>query len=642
MSRRSRSPTSLNRSSSGKRMFIQRLYASIHAAANGRARAGPVSNRERAHCCGGVAEGESCCTPGGRFTVTVWQETIARRLREFHLDSIRNQMLVFAVVATLVPTLAMTVVSSRQSRRSIGDQVAQELRGTSTQAAWEMDLWLGDRLRDLRVAATAYAVPENLARIQGSGGAEAVNRLREYLNSVRERCPDCDALLVVDGRGRFVVGSGGRMTGVQFSQDRLSALRTSDALVGDAYWDTGLGKAAIALAVPIRQADGKYVGALMAKLNLRAVADVLQRLAPRDEGGAGGAGGGDLYVMTEQGRLILRSRVSSAELMRTKLPTETVQALVDREGSSVEYKRADGQGVIGTLRRVPALRWAAVVEMPRAEAFRQAGGGGGTGLVLLALLVAAALAAYVGLLIVRPLRRLSGVAAKVAAGDHSVELPTGGGGEIGQLTQVLKNLVARVREREGQGELERLSVKDALTGLYNRRHLMGTLANEVQRSRRLRRTFSVLMADVDKFKQYNDTKGHLAGDAALVKVAEILRKATRGVDSVARYGGEEFLVMLIEAPIATAAAVGERIRARVAAEEFSGGKMTVSVGAAEYPTHGDTPEELIASADAAMYEAKDRGRDRVVAAGGPQEHEKEKKRRRTRTSRAGGDRKSVV
>jgi len=557
--------------------------------------------------------------------VTVWQETIARWLREFHLDSIRNQMLVFAVVATLVPPLAVTVVSSRKSRRSVGDQIAQELRGTSTQAAWEIDQWLGDRLRDLRVAATAYAVAENLARIQGTSG-EAVGRLREYLNSVRERCPDCEGLLVVDGRGRFVASSGGRMSGVQFSQDRLNGLRTSDALVGDAYWDTGLGKAAIALAAPIRQADGKYVGALMAKINLRAVADVLQRLAPRDAGG--GNGGGDVYVMTEQGRLILRSRVGSAELMRTKLPTATAQALLDREGSTVEYKRADGQDVIGTLRRMPALRWAAVVEVPRAEAFRQAGGGGGAGVVLIALLVAGGLAASVGLVIVRPLRRLAGVAAKVAAGDPSVELPTGGSGEVGQLTQVFKNLVARAREREGQGELERLSVTDGLTGLYNRRHLMGTLANEVQRSRRLRRAFSVLLADVDHFKQYNDTHGHLGGDAVLVKLAEILRQTTRGVDSVARYGGEEFLVMLIEAPIATAAAVGERLRARVAAEEFGGGRVTVSVGAAEYPTHGETPEELIASADAAMYQAKGEGRDRVVVAGRRAEREQEGKRRR--------------
>ena len=551
--------------------------------------------------------------------MTVWAETIARRLRALHLDTIRNQMLVFAVVATLGPALAVTVASHRQNRPGIGDQVGLELHGTSADAAWEIDQWLSDRLRDLRVAATAYAVAENLVRSQSN--VEAVSRLRDYLNSVRERCSDCEALLVVEGHGRFVASSGGRMSGVQFTQDRLTALRTGDALLGDAYWDAGLGKAALALAVPIRQADGRYVGALLAKVNLRSVADILQRLAPADSG--------DVYLMNDQARLILRSRSSSAELMRTKLPPATAQALIDREGTIVQYKRADGRDVVGTLRRVPALRWAAVVEMPRAEAVRRSGGSeSGIGVTLLLLLAGAGLVAYVGLLMVRPIERLAGAAAKVAAGDLSVEIPSAGRGEAGTLTQVFKNLVTRLREREGQGELERLSVTDALTGLYNRRHLMGTLANEVQRSRRLRRTFSVLLADVDHFKQYNDTHGHLGGDAALVKVAEILRKMTRGVDSVARYGGEEFLVMLIEAPIATAAAVGERIRARVAAEEFGGGTMTVSVGAAEYPTHGDTPEELIASADAAMYQAKGEGRDRVIVASRRADLEKEGKRRR--------------
>src|SRR2546425_11860803 len=471
-------------------------------------------------------------------------------------------MVVFAVVATLVPALAVTVASHRQNRPSIGEQVALELQGTGPDGAWDIDQWLSDRLRDLRVAATAYAVSENLTRMQGN--AAALGRLRDYLNSVRERCPDCDALLVLDARGRFVTSSGGGMSGVQFTQDRLTALRPGAALVGDAYWDAGLGKAALALAVPIRQADGRYVGALLAKVNLRSVADILQRLAPADSG--------DVYLMNDQGRLILRSRGSSAELMRTKLPPATAQALIDREGTIVEYKRADERDVVGTVRRVPALRGAAVAEMPGGEALRRSGGSGsGTGVTLLLLLAGAGLVAYVGLLMVRPIERLAGAAAKVAAGDLSVEIPSAGRGEVGTLTQVFKNLVTRLREREGQGELERLSVTDALTGLYNRRHLMGTLANEVQRSRRLRRTFSVLLADVDHFKQYNDTQGHLGGDAALVKIAEILRQTTRGVDSVARYGGEGFLVMLIEGPIATAAAVGERLRAPVAAGEFSGG-----------------------------------------------------------------------
>src|SRR3989475_1371401 len=168
--------------------------------------------------------------------------------------------------------------------------------------------------------------------------------------------------------------------------------------------------------------------------------------------------------------------------------------------------------------------------------------------------------------------------AGVAAGDLSVDLPVVATGEVGFLPQVFTPLVPRLRERESQAELERLSVTDALTGLYNRRHLMGTLASEAQRSRRLRRPFSVLLADVDHFKQYNDTQGHIAGDAALTKIADILRKTTRAVDCVARYGGEEFLVGLLETTLTTAALVAERIRARVAGGAVGEGGVSVSLG----------------------------------------------------------------
>jgi diguanylate cyclase (GGDEF)-like protein len=547
--------------------------------------------------------------------VTSWQETVASRLRALHLDTIRRQVLVLAVAAAVVPALTILVLASRQRHGSPGDRVARELRGVSAEAAWAVGQWLEERLYDLRVAGSSYTVSENLSRVQGRAGAAALVRLRDYLNSARERAADCDALVLLDARGRVVAGSGGRMGGVQFSLDKLNGLRNGDALVGEAYWDQGLAKAAITLAVPIRDADGRFLGALTGKINLRGVADILDRLSAGDGDTTVQAQKSDVYVMTDQGRLILKSRASSAELMRTKLPTAVTQPLFDKEGTLATYRRADGREVVAMLRRVPALHWAAVVEQPRA-ALKEAGGlGGGTVASLILLLLAVgAVAGLLALLTVRPLRRLTTVAERVAAGDLSVEVAVVGGGEVGLLSQVFKNLVTRVRERDSQGELERLSVTDALTGLYNRRHLMGTLGNEVQRSRRLRRTFSVLLADVDRFKQYNDTHGHLAGDAALVKIAEVLRKTTRGVDSVARYGGEEFVVMLIEAPIGTAVTVAERIRARVAAEEFEGGSMTVSIGTAEYPSHGDTPEELIASADAAMYQAKEGGRDRVVAA----------------------------
>ena len=563
--------------------------------------------------------------------MSVWEDTIARRLRALHLGSVRNQIFSFAVLATLIPTLVTSVVSYHQNRESLTETIAAELRGATSEAAREMGSWLDERLDALRAAASSYVVTENLNRIDGRDGEKALGRLRAYLNSLRERFPDQEALLVLDASGRVVTSSSSRTGTVRLSPEGLTGLRTGEALVGDAYWDGPLGKAVLVIAVPIREADGRFLAAFAAKLNLHAVADMLPRLSARDAG--------DVALVTDQGKLVIRSRVTSAELMRTRLPETTTSALFDKEGQTVEYKRADGQDVIGAVRRVPRLRWAAVAEIPLSQALGRVGRlRSATGLLIAALLAVVGLLAYVlGLVIARPLGRLTTAAAKVAAGDLLVELPGGGVGEVGYLTRVFNTLVARLRERESQAELERLSVTDALTGLYNRRHLMGTLATEVQRSRRLRRPFSVLLADVDHFKQYNDTHGHPAGDAALARIADILRKTTRGVDCVARYGGEEFFVMLLETTIGEAAIVAERIRARVAIEVFAGGKITISIGVAECPSHGDTPESLIESADAAMYEAKDKGRDRVVAAGGQQEHEKEKRRRRTRTARASGD-----
>ena len=553
-----------------------------------------------------------------------WQEAVARARRVLRLESLGSRIAALAAVAVLLPLLAIAL-SGGQNAATL-DAVTQELKSAGSEAARQADAWLDARLGELRVAAGSYVVADNLVRVRpGSEAGQPAVRLREYLGSVRDRCTGCETLLIRDARGRAVTSSGGRITGMQLSPDRLSGLGTADAYVSDVAWDPAAGAATIVLGVPVRQADGRLLGALLGKINLRSLVDLLGRVATGLPG--------DVTLMTEQGRLVVSSEGTSAELMRTSLPKAAVQALLDKEGTVVEYQRAEGRSVVGTLLRAPQLRLAAVAEVPRNEALRQGGAPRhGVGWIVVALLAGVGLmAGALGLLVARPLGRLARAAGRVAAGDLAIEaLPTGAPGELGYVTQVFNTMVSRLRERESQGELERLSVTDALTGLYNRRHLMGTLSNEVQRSRRLRRTFSVLLADVDHFKQYNDTHGHLAGDAALVKISETLRKMTRAVDSVARYGGEEFVIMLLETTIGTAAIVGERIRARVAGEDFQGGHMTVSVGAAEYPSHGDTPEELIASADAAMYRAKSEGRDRVIVARGRESREARQPEKRAR------------
>jgi diguanylate cyclase (GGDEF)-like protein len=560
--------------------------------------------------------------------VTIWEKT-TRSLRTLRLDTMRGKFVAFAVLATLFTTLAMTVMLYGRNRRSLSDRIGQELRGASSDMAREVDVWLDQRIYDLRLRASPYVVSDNLARVTGRNAAQSLNRLRDYLNSVRQNLPAHEGLAIIGRDGQVLTSSGSR-TGFRLTPDRLNNLRTRDALVGEPFWDAGIGKAAIVLVVPIRQDDGLFLGALGAKINLDSLSDMLDQLSADHSR--------DIYLLTEQGHVVISSAGNSPDLMKTTLPDATIRELSDREAQTIVQSRPQGREVVAVLRRIPQLRWAAVAETPRAEAMREAGVlRFRTVLLLSTLILGVGLLAYmVGLFVTRPLERLTEAAARVAAGDLSVELPAGGSGEVGYLTRAFNTLVSRLREKESQGELEKLSLTDSLTGLYNRRHLMGTLASEVQRSRRLRRAFSVLLADVDRFKQYNDTHGHLAGDAALVKIAEVFRKTTRQVDCVARYGGEEFVVMLLEANLATATLVAERIRTRVAEQDLGEGSLTLSIGVAEYPDGGDTPEELIATADAAMYKAKNAGRNQVVVAGTseqrPQERQ-EPQEKRTRRKR---------
>ncbi|GIX46436.1 MAG: diguanylate cyclase response regulator [Candidatus Tectimicrobiota bacterium] len=165
----------------------------------------------------------------------------------------------------------------------------------------------------------------------------------------------------------------------------------------------------------------------------------------------------------------------------------------------------------------------------------------------------------------------------------------------------------------------RLAHTDGLTGLFNRRALQERLQQEVERANRYRRPLSLVMIDIDFFKHYNDTHGHLQGDTVLVEVALLLRQRSRAADFVARYGGEEFAIILPETACPNAVRFGERLRAAVARRRFPGedclpgGRLTISVGVASHRPLG-TREALLQAADAALYQAKRQGRNRVCLA----------------------------
>jgi diguanylate cyclase (GGDEF)-like protein len=162
-------------------------------------------------------------------------------------------------------------------------------------------------------------------------------------------------------------------------------------------------------------------------------------------------------------------------------------------------------------------------------------------------------------------------------------------------------------------EVEHRARTDFLTGLPNHRFFQATLTTELGRAQRHNHPLSLLIIDLDFLKEVNDRFGHPSGDMVIRTIAETIRNTCREIDFPARYGGEEFTVILPETPLAGAIQAADRIRLRIAAEEFAGiGSITASIGVSCYPVNALSKEDLIRVADQALYIAKNGGRDRVA------------------------------
>lgn len=207
--------------------------------------------------------------------------------------------------------------------------------------------------------------------------------------------------------------------------------------------------------------------------------------------------------------------------------------------------------------------------------------------------------------VVKPIEELSAAAHRIAEGDLAARAPVGGDREIATLGAAFNRMADELKAR---------ARTDELTSLPNFRAFRERIDEEIERADRYPSPFGILVLDLDRFKKYNDTFGHLAGNEALRRVAKTIRETVRAVDFSARYGGEEFAVIAPQVDPAALHAIAERIRANV--EDLpappGGAAVTVSIGAALFPFDGVTAEALFAAADRRLYEAKKGGRNRVV------------------------------
>ena len=280
-------------------------------------------------------------------------------------------------------------------------------------------------------------------------------------------------------------------------------------------------------------------------------------------------------------------------------------------------------------------------------------------MLLLALLTGLLLFFVAERWFLRPMARLSDAADAIRGGNLSSRSGLTGTGELAQLgytfdrmaeelekyTQKLQKLVYERTEKlnktnqklvstmqqltDANEKLDQLARTDALTGVANHRHMKEALAFHFALAQRGNRSLTFAMMDVDNFKNYNDTHGHPAGDVILRTLAGIVSDRVRQTDIPCRYGGEEFAVVLPDTTLEQGRSVAEFLRRQIEGHDFPleetqpGGRLTVSIGIAELGEGMQDPLDLVAAADGALYQAKEAGRNRVVAAvpGGPDKAE---------------------
>ena len=244
------------------------------------------------------------------------------------------------------------------------------------------------------------------------------------------------------------------------------------------------------------------------------------------------------------------------------------------------------------------------------------------GIVATIAIFFALLSFYLSRFVIRPILDLHRGAQTVGQGNLDYRLTIRTKDEIenlaGEFNQMVEAISSMKKDLDNRIELtQQLAITDSLTGLYNRRFFMEKLREEIKRNERFNHPLSIILIDVDDFKSYNDSHGHLKGDDLLRNLATILKKNVRSVDFVCRIGGEEFMVILPETDFAAAFKIAEGLRKAVEQYPFAhqesqpGGKLTISLGVATSVKGEKDLLKLVQTADDAMYQAKRTGKNRI-------------------------------
>ena len=382
---------------------------------------------------------------------------------------------------------------------------------------------------------------------------------------------------------------------------------------------------AMEIRLPLNDPRGGAESVLSATMDLRSLADMLER-----EKLSGGLDK-EIVLFNSEGEIVARKDGSRGYAGKA---TDEFSLLADFRGKPSGYVRgslpnrrpamAAVNTLLGLTPPLDTLKWRIAVVQPLDDPSEETvtliqnlrrG-------ILIAVAVTLVSTFIISVVLLRsillPLNRLIQATIQVRQGNLSAATGAEGSDEIGHLAKFFKEMLNQLKQ--SLDRLQELATTDALTGLANRRVFNEKLDTELKRARRYTHPLSLAILDIDFFKRCNDTHGHAFGDIVLKEVARLCRECCRDTDVVARYGGEEIAFILPETPKEKSLQVVERIRASVEnyqirdEEKNSTVKVTVSIGLAVFPDDDPHAKILFSLADQALYQAKESGRNRVVAA----------------------------
>lgn len=594
----------------------------------------------------------------------------ARRVRV----SLQAKLLTLVLFCVVVPLLSLGGYLLNRNQETLRDKVHEAITNQLFRKSTQLQDWANQRLRDASSWSSSIVVfegTETLAR-GGPDGERARRDIVDYLLSVLGHYRVYESLFVVDLTGHQVLAG---TTEEQLDDWAFGLLnpgkeeegkddgRPLSALI-PGNQDHGplsrinrsalLQRATQLVVQPIHGRGKTTVGYFVGRIDLRdfegllntpvdaETAFLLPKLDAKEIESRLGTSS-DLtpafWVLDEDGKILVEAGKLSLrpgeKPFPAQIPSDAPQVIPVKEARLAGL----GDTVYGVRRLDPPLRGYLAATVASSAAYKSVSESrnrlllyGGSAMLGIFLVTFAAARA-----ILKPILALVDGAKKISEGEF-VDLKVSGADEIAELTQAFNEMGHAVRDgrkkleeardelarsneglKEANRALEALAITDGLTGLYNHRHFQETLEKEMRRCEREGRKMSLLLLDLDHFKQYNDRWGHTEGDAALRRVAGQVMKSIRSTDMAFRYGGEELAVLLPSCTKDQAVDVAEKIRVAVSSNPQRpgrfGARTTISIGVATFPEDGRVSRGLVDASDAALYSAKAQGRDRVVQAG---------------------------